>query len=73
MRDEKIDPRDAFGLIRSFLRHRAFVAEGLALVTNELERPTISAVALSSGGKTVTIDKAAAERITANVDAALRS
>jgi hypothetical protein len=34
MRDEKIDPRDAFGLIRSFLRHRAFVAEGLALVTN---------------------------------------
>ena len=38
MRDEKIDPRDAFGLIRSFLRHRAFVAEGLALVTNELER-----------------------------------
>lgn len=37
MRDEKIDPRDAFGLIRSFLRHRAFVAEGLALVTNELE------------------------------------
>jgi hypothetical protein len=30
-------------------------------------------VALSSGGKTVTIDKAAAERITANVDAALRS
>lgn len=33
----------------------------------------ISSLTLSAGGKTVTIDKAAAERITANVDAALRS
>lgn len=35
---DTIDPRDAFGLLRSYLRHRAFVTEGLGLVANELGR-----------------------------------
>lgn len=38
MADPKIDPQDAFGLLRSFLRHRAFVTEGLALVSTAIER-----------------------------------
>lgn len=33
-----VNPQDAFGLIRSFMRHRAFVAEGLALVSTNLDR-----------------------------------
>lgn len=32
------DANDAYGLLRSYLRHRAFVAEGVGLVTNELQR-----------------------------------
>lgn len=36
-----VDPQDAIGLLRSFLRHRAFVAEGLALVSNALERRAV--------------------------------
>ena len=38
MTQTEIDPRDAFGLIRSYLRHRAFVTEGLALVSTAIER-----------------------------------
>ena len=36
-----IDTQDALGLLRSFLAHRAYLAEGLGLVTSELERRAV--------------------------------
>lgn len=38
MTDKLIDPSDAFGLLRSFLAHRAYLAEATGLVGAELER-----------------------------------
>lgn len=35
---EPVDPQDAFGLLRGYLRHRAYLAEGVSLVTHALER-----------------------------------
>lgn len=34
-------PQDAFGLLRGYLRHRAFVAEGINVVRSELERRAV--------------------------------
>lgn len=36
-----IDPQDAIGLLRSFIAHRAYLAEGLGLVTAELDRRAV--------------------------------
>jgi hypothetical protein len=33
-----IDPQDGFGLVRSWLRHRAYLREALAKVTRDLDR-----------------------------------
>lgn len=35
---DEINPVDAFGLLRSFLRHRAYVADALGVVATALER-----------------------------------
>lgn len=36
-----IDTQDALGLLRSFLAHRAYLAEGVGMVTAELERRAV--------------------------------
>lgn len=36
--NDTINAADAFGFLRSYLRHRAYVAEGLSLVTTEIAR-----------------------------------
>lgn len=38
MSDTEVRPDDAFGLLRSFLRHRGFVQEALNRVSQEIER-----------------------------------
>jgi hypothetical protein len=36
--DHNYEPQDAFGLLRSYIAHRAYLAEGVGLVTAELSR-----------------------------------
>lgn len=38
MEDQNYEPRDAFGLLRSYIAHRAYLAEGVGFVTAELQR-----------------------------------
>jgi hypothetical protein len=39
--DQNYDPRDAFGLLRSYIAHRAYISEGVGLVKAELDRRVI--------------------------------
>lgn len=39
--EQDVNPQDAFGLIRSFIAHRAYLAEGVGLVTAALHRRVI--------------------------------
>jgi hypothetical protein len=36
--DQDYDPRDAFGLLRSYIRHRAYLAEAMGLVGADIQR-----------------------------------
>jgi hypothetical protein len=41
MSEQPVDPQDAFGLLRSYIAHRAYLAEGVGLVAAALERRAV--------------------------------